>query len=61
MSDLVVAIGLVLVLEGLIFAGFPGQMKRMMALMQTVSDDDLRRAGLFALGLGFLIVWAVRG
>jgi len=61
MSDLIVAVGLVLVLEGLVYAVFPDALKRMMALAQTLPDDVLRRSGLTALALGVVIVWLVRG
>jgi len=60
MSDLITAIGLVLVLEGLVYATFPGGLKRMMSMAQSVPDDTLRRSGLIALALGVVIVWAVR-
>ncbi len=61
MSDLIVAIGLVLVLEGMLYAIFPGALKRMMQSVQSLPDDVLRRAGLAALALGVVIVWLVRG
>lgn len=61
MSALVVAIGLVLVLEGVIYAGFPGGMKQMMARAQEIPDSQLRAAGLAAAATGLFIVWLVRG
>lgn len=61
MSDLITAIGLVLVLEGLVYAAFPGGLKQMMAMAQSTSDETLRRFGLGALALGVVIVWLVRG
>ncbi|MCE7999989.1 MAG: DUF2065 domain-containing protein [Rhodobiaceae bacterium] len=61
MSDLITAIGLVLVLEGLVYAAFPGGLKQMMAMAQTTPDETLRRFGLGALALGVVIVWLVRG
>lgn len=61
MSELIVAVGLVMVLEGLLYAVFPGGLKRMMAVAQTLPDETLRRAGLGALALGVVIVWLVRG
>ncbi len=60
MSDLITAVGLVLVLEGLIYAAFPGSLKRMMSMVQSVPDETLRRSGLIALALGVVIVWLVR-
>jgi uncharacterized protein len=61
MSDLIVAIGLVLVLEGLMYAVFPGSLKRMMSMALNLPDDVLRRSGIAALALGVVIVWLVRG
>ena len=61
MSDLLTAIGLVLVLEGLVYAAFPGGLKQMMAMAQEMPDETLRRFGLGALALGVVIVWLVRG
>lgn len=61
MSDLVAAFGLVLVLEGIIYAGFPGWLKRMMATAQEAPESALRAGGMAAAGTGLFIVWLVRG
>ncbi|MBG51661.1 MAG: DUF2065 domain-containing protein [Alphaproteobacteria bacterium] len=60
MTDFLVALGLVLVLEGLLYALFPGAMKRMVMLVLTMPDEAIRRSGLVALALGVVIVWLVR-
>ncbi|MCT4656480.1 MAG: DUF2065 domain-containing protein [Cohaesibacter sp.] len=60
MSDLWVAIGLVLVLEGLIYAVAPDSMKRMMVEMLTIPSANLRVAGLVAMALGVGLVWLIR-
>jgi uncharacterized protein YjeT (DUF2065 family) len=57
---LVTAIGLVLVLEGLTYALVPGQMKKMMALMQYASAEQLRVAGTLALAAGVFVIWLAR-
>ena len=54
------AVGLVLVLEGSIYALFPDGMKRMMSQMSYVPPEMLRRAGLVAAVVGAVIVWLVR-
>jgi uncharacterized protein YjeT (DUF2065 family) len=61
MSDLVVAIGLVLAIEGLIFAAFPGAAKRMAAQALDSPEASLRIAGVVSAILGVLLVWLVRG
>lgn len=61
MSDLIVALGLVLVIEGIIYGGLPHMAKRLAAEVLTVPDSTLRIAGIGAALLGLVIVWAVRG
>ena len=61
MSDLVVALGLVLVIEGTLYAAFPGGLKRMMVMAQDTPDQTLRSGGVVAVILGVLVVWLVRG
>lgn len=61
MIDLVVAVGLVLVLEGLIWALAPDQGRRMAAMVSAMPDATLRRAGWTAIAAGVLIVWVIRG
>lgn len=39
MSDLVTALGLVFVIEGLLYAFVPGHLKAVMALMQSIPED----------------------
>ena len=61
MSDFVVAIGLVLAIEGLIFAAFPGAAKRLAANALESPENSLRIAGVVSAILGIIIVWLVRG
>lgn len=61
MSDLIVALGLVLVIEGIIYGGLPDLAKRLAAEVLTIPDSTLRIAGIGAALLGLVIVWAVRG
>ena len=60
MYELLIAVGLVLALEGALYAGFPGAMKRMMVLVQELPDESLRNAGLAAAVAGVGIVWLVK-
>lgn len=59
--DLLTALGLVLVLEGLGYALAPGAMKRMFELARTLDEGVFRIGGLLAVALGVALVWAVRG
>ncbi len=61
MSDFLVALGLVLVLEGLLFAAFPGAGKRAMASALETPEPTLRVVGIVSAVVGLLAVWLVRG
>jgi uncharacterized protein len=61
MRDFLVAIGLVLAIEGLIFAAIPGTAKRLAASALEAPDGALRIAGVVSAVLGVLIVWLIRG
>jgi len=58
--ELLVALGLVFVIEGLLYALVPGHLKTMMRAMENVPDETLRIGGLAALGFGVFIVWVVQ-
>jgi uncharacterized protein len=60
MNTVLTAIGLVLVIEGLLYAMAPGSIKRMMAMMQQVPDEQLRMVGLGVATVGVILAWAVR-
>jgi len=61
MDDALLALGLVLTLEGALYALFPDGMRRMMAAALAFAPDQLRYAGLAAAMLGVGLVWLVRG
>jgi len=60
MSDLWAALGLVLVLEGAMYALFPAQMIEMMRRLPRLPAASLRVFGIMAVAIGWLIVWWVR-
>jgi uncharacterized protein YjeT (DUF2065 family) len=60
MSDLLVAIGLVLVLEGAMYALFPVQMIEMLKRLPELPPAILRLLGLTGVAIGWIIVWLVR-
>jgi uncharacterized protein YjeT (DUF2065 family) len=61
MWDFIVAIGLVLALEGLLFAAFPGAAKQAMASVLETPDQVLRGVGIGSALIGILVIWLVRG
>jgi uncharacterized protein YjeT (DUF2065 family) len=60
-ADLITAIGLVLVIEGIVYGGLPRLAKRLAAEVVSMPEQMLRTVGIAALVLGVAIVWLVRG
>ena len=60
MKDLLTALGLLLFVEGLLFAIFPTRIKNMIKVIEKIPETKLRSAGVFFLILGFLIVWYIK-
>jgi uncharacterized protein YjeT (DUF2065 family) len=61
MSDFLAAIGLVFVIEGLVFAAFPAQAKRAMQSVLETPEASLRLIGIGSAVIGVVVVWLVRG
>ena len=61
MSDLVVAVGLVLVIEGLLWALAPRFAARLLQVEADTPQHVKRRAGWIAVAAGAALVWLVRG
>ncbi|ABQ61043.1 conserved hypothetical protein [Brucella melitensis M5-90] len=61
MSDFLAAVGLLFVLEGLLYGGFPSLAKRLARDASEAPEGMLRIAGIAALAIGVGIVWLVRG
>jgi uncharacterized protein len=59
-SDFLAALGLVFVIEGLIFAAFPDAAKRAMASVLETQDISLRLIGIGSAVVGLVMVWLVR-
>ncbi len=60
MTDFLAALGLVFVIEGLIFAAFPEAAKRAMASVLETPDISLRVVGIGSAIVGLVLVWLVR-
>lgn len=61
MADFLAAIGLVLVIEGLVYGGFPGLARKLAEEVLATPENVLRIGGLIAIAAGVGIVWLVRG
>ena len=55
------SLGLLLIIEGLLYAIFPNRMKNMIRSMLEMNNDTLKWGGLASAIVGFLMLWtAVR-
>jgi uncharacterized protein YjeT (DUF2065 family) len=61
MSDFLVALGLVFVIEGIVFAAFPESAKRAVTAVLETPDSMLRILGPASAVVGLLLVWLIRG
>lgn len=61
MQELLTAIGLVLVIEGLIWAVFPRYGRRMLEMVSETPEQQLQIGGAVAVAIGVAIVWLIRG
>ncbi len=61
MGDLLTAIALLLVIEGILPAASPGGLRRVFLQAAEMDDRSLRTAGLISMGLGVLLLYWVRG
>lgn len=60
-TDILAAFGLVLVIEGLLWAVAPGFGRQMAEIATRSPEAQLRTGGLIAVATGVFIVWLVRG
>jgi len=60
MRDFLTAFALILVIEGIVYALFPGGMKRLALQTTRTPAQSLRMGGLVAAILGVALVWALR-
>ena len=60
-GEFLTALGLVFVIEGLIWALFPGLFLKLALLAADIPEARFRASGVFAIAIGVLIVWLVRG
>ena len=60
MKELIVAFGLFLFIEGILYALFPSKMKSMLKKMEMIKDLQLRSGGLIFAVIGFIIIWYIK-
>ena len=57
MRELIIAFGLFLFIEGVLYALFPSKMKNMLSKLNEISNGQLRSGGLIFAIIGFVIIW----
>ena len=60
MRDLIIAFGLFLFIEGILYAIFPSKMKNMLKKLELVKDSQLRSGGLVFAVIGFVIIYYIK-
>ena len=60
MKELIIALGLFLFIEGILYAIFPSKMKSMLKKVDLIRDNQLRTGGLIFALLGFIIIYFVK-
>jgi len=60
MNELVIAFGLFLFIEGILYALFPAKMKSMLKKLELVKNSQLRSGGLIFAVIGFVIVYLIK-
>ena len=60
MRELIIAFGLFLFIEGVLYALFPSRMKNMLKKLDVVDDKQLRAGGLIFALIGFIIIWYLK-
>ena len=57
MRELIIAFGLFLFIEGILYALFPSKMKSMLLKLNEANNSQLRTGGFIFAILGFVIIW----
>ncbi|MDC3037368.1 DUF2065 domain-containing protein [Candidatus Pelagibacter sp.] len=60
MNELVIAFGLFLFIEGILYAIFPAKMKNMLKKLELLKDSQLRSGGLIFAIIGFIIIYYIK-
>ena len=57
MKELIIALGLFMFIEGILYAIFPSKMKSMLKKLELIRDNQLRTGGLIFAIAGFILVY----
>ncbi|MEM8776865.1 MAG: DUF2065 domain-containing protein [Pseudomonadota bacterium] len=59
-ATIILAVGLVLIIEGLVYALAPSLVEQLLAALREMPEDQRRIMGLVALGIGVFFVWCAK-
>ena len=60
MRELIIAFGLFLFIEGILYALFPSKMRNMLKKLEFVKNSQFRSGGLIFAIIGFIIIYYVK-
>ncbi len=60
MKELIIAFGLFLFIEGILYAIFPSKMKNMLKKLELIKVNQLRAGGLIFAIIGFIIIYYIK-
>ncbi len=60
MRELIIAFGLFLFIEGILYAIFPAKMKSMLKKLELISDGQLRSGGIIFAIVGFTLIYYLK-
>tara|TARA_B100000579_G_C22682994_1_gene781221 strand:+ start:53 stop:238 length:186 start_codon:yes stop_codon:yes gene_type:complete len=60
MKELIIAFGLFLFIEGILYAIFPSKMKSMLKKVELIPANQLRIGGLLFAIVGFIIIYYIK-
>jgi uncharacterized protein len=60
MQQFLIALGLLLVFEGLLYAFLPGHLRKMAEALNAMTNEQLRFGGTVAIAIGVFVIWLVR-
>ena len=60
MKELIIAFGLFLFIEGILYALFPSKMKSMLLKLNDATNSQLRTGGLISTTIGLIIIWYIK-
>ena len=60
MRELIIAFGLFLFIEGILYAIFPSKMKSMLKKLEMIADSQLRTGGLIFAIIGVILIYYVK-